>query len=226
MFTPISNYYYNLMSVRCVRKYRESDRDAVRDICYRTGLMGESAESYWPHKESFVELWTSYYTDEEPESLYVATINDVVVGYLTGCMDTASAPRPAERFAAILERYELWNQPGVAEYLIRAKQDSANDTEHPKGELLDPRWPAHLHINLLPEARGTGLGALLMKQWQDHLRQAGVPGCHLGTIAENTRAIGFFERMGFEKYGRPVLIPGLRGPVGERLHEQLMVWST
>jgi ribosomal protein S18 acetylase RimI-like enzyme len=83
-----------------------------------------------------------------------------------------------------------------------------------------------LHINLLPEARGTGLGALLMKQWQDHLRQAGVPGCHLGTIAENTRAIGFFERMGFEKYGRPVLIPGLRGPVGEWLHEQLMVWST
>lgn len=178
-----------------------------------------------PHKESFVEIWTTYYTDEEPDSLYVATIDDVVVGYLTGCMDTSSAPRTVERVIPILDRYDLWTHPGVAGYLLRSKMDSLQDKERPTGDLLDPRWPAHLHINLLPEARGTGLGAALMEQWQNHLKQANVPGCHLGTMAENRRAITFFEKMGFEKYGHPLPVPGLRGPGGERLHEQLMVWS-
>jgi hypothetical protein len=44
--------------------------------------MGESAESFWRHKESWADLWTSYYTDQEPESLYVATMDDSVAGYL------------------------------------------------------------------------------------------------------------------------------------------------
>ena len=65
-----------------VRKYVEGDREAIRDICYLTGYMGDSAEHFWRHKQSFVEVWTSYYINHEPESIYVATIDDLVVGYL------------------------------------------------------------------------------------------------------------------------------------------------
>lgn len=70
------------MSPVGVRRFVAVDREAVRDISYRTGFMGESAESFWRHKESWADLWTSYYTDQEPESLYVATMDDSVVGYL------------------------------------------------------------------------------------------------------------------------------------------------
>lgn len=69
-----------------VRPYRAEDRAAVEDICYRTGYMGDSAEHFWRHKRSFVNTWTSYYIDQEPESLYVATKDGTVVGYLTGCL--------------------------------------------------------------------------------------------------------------------------------------------
>jgi hypothetical protein len=81
------------MGVVGVRSFRPADRAAVRDISYRTGFMGESAESFWRHKESWADLWTSYYTDQEPESLHVATMDDAVVGYLAGCRNTA-AMRP------------------------------------------------------------------------------------------------------------------------------------
>ena len=80
------------MSAAGVRSYEAGDRAAVRYICYRTGFMGEPADGFWRHKESWADLWTSFYTDREPESLYVATMDDSVVGYLTGCMDTAAAP--------------------------------------------------------------------------------------------------------------------------------------
>ena len=39
------------------------------------------------------------------------------------------------------------------------------------------------------------------------------------------RALSFFEKMGFRKYGDPTLVPGMRGKGGERLHQQIMVWS-
>jgi ribosomal protein S18 acetylase RimI-like enzyme len=213
------------MSAAGVRSYVAGDRAAVRDICYRTGLMGEPADGFWRHKESWADLWTSYYTDREPESLYVATVDDSVVGYLTGCMDTAAAPSTDEIMRAVIRKHWLLFRPGTAGFLYRGMLDSMRDRERARGGFIDPRWPAHLHINLLPAARGRGLGAALMERWQKRLVEADSPGCHLGTLVENVRAVSFFEKMGFRKHGAPALVPGMRGKEGERLHKQIMVWN-
>jgi hypothetical protein len=69
------------------------------------------------------------------------------------------------------------------------------------------------------------LAANLMQCWPDQLRHIGSPGCHLSTIAENARAVSFFEKMGFRRRGDPTPIPGMRGMEGERLHQQSMLWS-
>jgi hypothetical protein len=73
------------MSSVGIRAYQPADRGAVRDISFRTGFMGESAAPFWRHAESWADVWTSYYTDREPESLSVGTIDGRVVGYLAGC---------------------------------------------------------------------------------------------------------------------------------------------
>jgi hypothetical protein len=62
-----------------------------------------------------------------------------------------------------------------------------------------------------------------MTAWLDRLREKGSPGCHVSTLAENTRAVRFFERMGFRRPTPPILAPGLRTPTGGRLHLQFMV---
>ena len=93
----------------------------------------------------------------------------------------------------------------------------------PARDTYDPRWPAHLHIDLLPVARGRGAGRLLMQRWLDRLRADGIAGCHLGTLAENTAGIAFFEAMGFRRHGGTPPVPGMRSPTGARHHEQLMV---
>jgi GNAT superfamily N-acetyltransferase len=92
------------------------------------------------------------------------------------------------------------------------------------GELVDARWPSHLHINVAPAVRGTGAADELMRQWLDRVREAGSPGCYLQTLVENTRAVRFFERMGFAQHGPAPLVPGLRHG-GKRLHQQTMIWS-
>jgi hypothetical protein len=51
-----------------VRPFEAADRPAVRRISHRAGYMGEPADWFWRHAESFADVWTRYYTDEEPES--------------------------------------------------------------------------------------------------------------------------------------------------------------
>jgi ribosomal protein S18 acetylase RimI-like enzyme len=213
------------MSMTGIRKYVDGDREAIQEICYLTGYMGDSAERFWRHKKSFVEAWTSYYMDQEPESIYVATMNDKVVGYLTGCVDTLLATRSKGNLSFLIFRRGLLFRPGTAGFFWRGVFDSIRYKNVATDEFIDERWPSHLHINLLPVARGSGLGRALMGRWLDQLRQSGSPGCHLGTLVENTGAVAFFERMGFRRHGAPSLVPGMRGPGGERLHQQIMVWN-
>jgi ribosomal protein S18 acetylase RimI-like enzyme len=74
------------------------------------------------------------------------------------------------------------------------------------------QYPAHLHINLLPEARGLGWGRQLIERLQQRLREAGVVGLHVVPLADNSRAQAFYERIGFTVLGQEpaVVIYGLR----------------
>jgi GNAT superfamily N-acetyltransferase len=92
------------------------------------------------------------------------------------------------------------------------------------GDFEDARWPAHLHINVLPHVRGAGVAPALMHRWLQVLRQTDSRGCYLQTLVENGRAVRFFTRMGFAKYGPTPVVPGLRYE-GKQVHQQTMVWS-
>jgi ribosomal protein S18 acetylase RimI-like enzyme len=206
-----------------IRAYRAEDRQQLRKIAFETGYMGEPCDWYWRDAPSFADVWTGYYTDREPESAFVAVEGDTVVGYLVGCADSARAPSAASAVLRQMVRRQLLVRPGTAGFFWRSFWDTLRDGNVPSGELHDPRWPAHLHINLLPAARGHGAGRGLVTAWLGRLRQLGVPGCHLGTMAENTNAIRFFESVGFVRFGPPVLVPGMRLRTGGRMHAQMMV---
>lgn len=206
-----------------MRPYQSGDRVAVRRISHLVGYMGEPADWYWGHPESFADIWTGYYTDVEPESFFVAARDGDVVGYLAGCVDSGAAPTAAQALAWAVVRYALFARPGIAGFMWRGLADTIRSGGAPSGRLVDPRWPSHLHINLLAEARAAGAGASLIELWLERLARIGSPGCHLGTLLENERAIGFFERMGFRRFGAPQLTPGLRSPSGGRHHLQYMV---
>ena len=208
-----------------VRPYEPDDRAAVRRICYVTGYMGEPVDWQWSDAESFADLFTLYYTDGEPESALVVEIDGEVVGYLLGCEDTRRAWNPAGIIGRHFWRRGLALRPGTAPMVWRALGDGLADGVRRRlpSPVIDPRWPAHLHIDLLHRARGQGVGRALVHRWLESLRAMDVPGCHLETMAENTSAIAFFESMGFRRRGEPARAPGFRTPEGARLHVQLMV---
>ncbi|NUP26768.1 MAG: GNAT family N-acetyltransferase [Nocardia sp.] len=207
-----------------IRPFEGTDRDALRELFVRAGA-GSPTESLWGHPESEAAIYLEPYMDHEPESLLLAEDDGTLVGYLTGCLDSAAFPSEDRRIADAIRRHRLVLRRRPAAFFARSAFDAATVALRrapSAGEISDPRWPAHLHINVAPEARGTGAADGLMDRWFERLRAQGIPGCHLQTLVENPRAVRFFERMGFTPYGPAPLVPGLRY-AGARVHQRTMI---
>ncbi|WP_083734208.1 GNAT family N-acetyltransferase [Actinomadura sp. CNU-125] len=209
-----------------IRTFQEDDRAELRKLFARAGE-GSPVESLWGHPESEADIYLTPYIDLYPDSLFLAVSEGRLVGYLTGCPDTSSFPSEDELLVRAVRKHRLLLRRKSVAFIARSMTDLAGAAvrRRPTAKGFDdPRWPAHLHLTVAPEARGTGAADGLMNGWRDRLRAVGSPGCHLQTLRENTRAVRFFRRMGFAEHGPAVFVLGIRNG-GEKLHQQTMVWA-
>ncbi|MFF2088148.1 GNAT family N-acetyltransferase [Nocardia sp. NPDC058176] len=207
-----------------IRRYADSDRAELHALAQIAG-QGSPTASLWGHPESEAAIYLDPYLDLEPESVFVSVTDGKLTGYLVGAVDSAKFPSEEERMTDAIRRFRLFRHRGPLRFFARAMADTLvtklrrHDTA---GDFTDPRYPAHLHMNVAPAARGTGAADALIRHFLDHARTAGAPGCHLQTLTENTRAVHFFTRLGFTPEGHPVDVPGLRYE-GHRVHQLTMV---
>lgn len=203
-------------AARRVRPLRGSDFAAVGRVAHQTGFFGESAARYFADGRLFADLWVGPYFEDRPREAplgFAAELNGAVVGYIVGLADGGRYGRDLTR--ALLRRVLpnlvrlRYRRPwaGVP-YLLRAWRFST-----PHAPLS--AYPAHLHINLLARARGSGLGRELLDAYLNALRARGVPGVQLSTTRENGPALQLYERAGFSVWGErelPLWTPWLGRP--------------
>lgn len=79
-------------------------------------------------------------------------------------------------------------------------------------------YPAHLHIDLLPEWQGRGYGRELMRTLLRALAERGVPAVHLVMARANVPARAFYDRLGFREI--PVPDPGSIACLGRTTGER------
>lgn len=210
-----------------VRGYEPGDRASLRALFDRAGA-DSVVDQLWGHADSEAAVYLEPYIEHEPESLLVAERDGGLVGYLTGCLDTARFPGESERMERAIRDHRLFLRPRVMGFFARGLVDVAMSRlrreEQIEDGFLDPRWPAHLHVAVQADARGSGAAEALMRRWLERLEDEGVPGCHLQTSVENLRAVRFFTRMGFVPHGPTPPVPGMRHR-GERVHLLTMVQS-
>lgn len=191
-----------------VRSYRPADREAVRYICCETGFMGEPGEVFFEGRDVFADMWTSYWTDYEPESCFVAELDGRVVGYLLGCVDTnryerifSKDIRPRLLRKALRQGFFMKRKNMVYLYKL-LRSHFRKELAAPMGRIKS-EYPAHLHNNIAdPWLRGRGIGSALMNAYLDYLRSRGVKGVHLGTTSHNKQAVPFYKSGGFEEIYR------------------------
>ncbi|MBN2500963.1 MAG: GNAT family N-acetyltransferase [Anaerolineales bacterium] len=194
------------MSEVIIRKYQKADQPGVENVCYRTGYMGEGLDgrNLFNDKRLFTLLFNLYYAHFEPEHYFVAVDpkTDQAIGYICGTTDTEAQEKRLTRkiVPRILLRatfYTSWRHPESFR-ILRAMAKSAGQFTGSALAEIKQTYPAHLHIDILPEYQRIGLGTRLMDTFEDHLRAHGVKGVHLGTSNQNYKALPFYEKRGFQ----------------------------
>ncbi|MFE5308190.1 GNAT family N-acetyltransferase [Isoptericola sp. NPDC056605] len=180
-----------------VDRYRPTDRDALYDVCLRTGDSGEDATGLYADGDLLGHVYLGAYLELEPDLARVLRREDgTPLGYCVATASTADFERRCE---------ESWWPALRRRYAAPAEDDASPDapllraihaTSRTTAPWLD-EFPAHLHVDLLPEAQGGGRGRRVLEAVLDGVAAAGAPGIHLGVGGRNVRAIGFYEHLGF-----------------------------
>jgi GNAT superfamily N-acetyltransferase len=178
-----------------VRLATDEDLDAIYDICVRTADAGGDARGVYASDRLMGDLFAAPYVRLAPDHAFVLDSGaGAAVGYILGAPDTSDF---AERYRA--EWIPFVGLPRPADPPV-TPDDVMLGLHHAPERMLVPliaRYPAHLHIDLLPPWQGRGHGRMLMSRFLDSLRDAGVPAVHLGMVTENTGARAFYDRLGF-----------------------------
>jgi ribosomal protein S18 acetylase RimI-like enzyme len=186
-----------------IRPAAGSDIPYFYEICLKTGDAGKDATAL------FYDPWIlgQYYAAPYlffPGSLCFAAENEGIPGgYILCAPDTEAFNRWMDTvwLPPLRQRYR---QPYPAEKILSYFESNMIMliNRHPGADLLSSwygEYPAHIHIDLLPEIQGRGAGSALIETLLASLRKQGCPGLHLGVSRRNTGALAFYAKTGFTR---------------------------
>lgn len=182
-----------------LRAAEASDLAALSLICLRTGDAGRDATDREDDPDLLGLIYAVPYQVLEPELAFLLEGPDGPCGYLLGARDTRAFNErlAVDWYPALRARIP----PPPAERAHWRGSDWARQLIHHPALDTDPAlaaYPSHGHIDLLPPARGRGIGRRLMQHLEHMLAQQGSPGLHLGVDPRNDAALNFYRRLGFE----------------------------
>jgi len=178
-----------------IRSFKESDLPALYEICLKTGDSGKDASSIYKDPKLLGHFYAAPYAILKTKLVYILAKDDVPIGYIIGTDDS-------QEFFRITE--EKWFPQLRRQYSLPNGTDNSPDARiirlihkgHvPRPELLS--YPAHLHIDILPEGQGKGMGRKLIEVFKNKLIEMNVTALHLEVGKRNTDAIKFYEKVGF-----------------------------
>jgi ribosomal protein S18 acetylase RimI-like enzyme len=182
-----------------IRPARRGDESGAYHVCLKTGDSGQDGEPFYrDDPDALGRIYVGPYLAFEPDLSLILEDGDGICGYALGARDSR----------AFYTRYENEWRPDLWKRFPEPRGDRRHCTRleqvyhayhHPDYFCPEPydAYPSHLHIDLLPRAQGRGLGRRMIGQLTTSLREQGSPGAHLALSERNTRAFGFYQRLGF-----------------------------
>ena len=182
-----------------IRSFNPADIDALYVISLATGHEGSDASCLYADGKLMGHIYAAPYALLEPSLALVVEDEHGVAGFALGTPDT-------DNWAERLEN-EWWpnlraayQDPGnIPAPDWSVDQRRAFMIHHPvrTPQWITERYPAHLHLNLLPRIQGRGIGRLIFSEWIGRAAKYGVGPVHVGVNRFNPRAIMFWSRQDF-----------------------------
>ncbi len=166
-----------------IRKYQNKDFEATKYVCLND-MLGK--EGYKTIIEYVEYMFCRYYLEKEPENCFVAVDeDDNVVGYVYGVRDYDKYQANFGEYINYVAGIE--NRRFLSEAL----------TEMYDHAIYKEAYPAHLHIDILPDYQSKGIGSKLITAFCENLKEQNVKGVMLIVGTDNNGARRFYERNGF-----------------------------
>ncbi|MBP3938183.1 MAG: GNAT family N-acetyltransferase [Clostridia bacterium] len=171
-----------------IRPFEEKDKENVRFIC----LNSEGPCRMTPDESHYIlTTYCNYYIENEGHNCFVAADeDDKAIGYII-C---------TENFDNFRETFLRDYVPRLDEKLIIwgfNARDGAKSSFRLQ-EKYKEEYPAHLHIDVLPEYHRRGLGHMLTDTLKKHLKEKGIRGVMLTVGAQNKVGQSFYNKYGFD----------------------------
>ena len=179
-----------------IRPYHPSDLTALYKICLQTANSGGDATKHFNNPDLVGHFYLAPYVLYEPEVAFVVTNNNEPCGYIVGTKDSQKFFEKCEKdwLPILRDRYPLSDENNQLHDIRIIKR--IHEGHIVKKEVMD--YPAHLHINLLPETQGQGIGRKIMDIFLNNLKELNVPALHLEVGKANSGAVKYYERVGFQ----------------------------
>ena len=182
-----------------IRLARPPDLDALYAICLATGDSGEDATNLYADPRLIGHLYVGPYAVLEPELALVVEDREGVAGYVLGAADTARFEDRLELewWPALRTQYAdpMGSDPSAWSPDQRLAAQIHRPGRTPPSMMK--RFPAHLHLDLLPRMRGKGAATALLEACFARVKQSGVNAVMLGASRANDRGVRFWRRSGF-----------------------------
>lgn len=176
-----------------VRLAELADYAAIARICLLTGATGKDATGLFSTDTTLADVYATPYLHGPGGFCLVWDVDGEARGYVLGTSDT----RAFQRWFT-----EHWWPSRADRHPARTDSDGwlLPEAQNPTRMLIDrvDEFPAHLHIDLLPDQQGKGAGRSLIDACIDLLTERGVAGVHLVAEKANQGAQAFYPRVGFE----------------------------
>ena len=180
-----------------LRRASAADHRAFERICLETGDAGRDATWREDDPSLMGQVFSVPYQVLEPGFAFAIEGPAGVCGYCLAALDTAAFNRKLARdWYPELQRRVA--DPGPDEGRWRGSDWVRHQIHHPElgiPEALAP-FPSHGHIDLLPEARGKGVGRKAMTFLEGRLADAGSTGIFLQVHPANRDALAFYRALG------------------------------
>jgi len=180
-----------------IRPARASDAAQIARICLSTGDAGRDASGLFCDDAAISDVYATPYLSGPGGFALVWDLQGEALGYVLGTDDT----RAFQRWFV----EEWWPRVG-GQHVPRTARDSwllpaaADPARMLVAEISD--FPAHLHIDVLPDQQGKGAGRALIDAAVELLTHRNIAGVHLGVDAANEGALAFYKRVGFQILSR------------------------
>ena len=167
-------------------------------VCLKTGAAGQDASGREDDPELLGLVYAIPYQVLEPKHAFVIESKGRVVGYLFGAPDTLAFNVTLAGVWYPLLRHRV-RDPGPDPATWRGSDWLRRTIHHPLLDIPEPLlpFPSHGHIDLLPEARGRGIGRRCMEFLEARMRGTGSTGIFLDINPANFPAQWFYRSIGY-----------------------------